>query len=150
MNIILMMHVGFGVICLLSTLWVFVETIHVAPAHLARIRFASWVSAGAMWIAYIIAGYWYISFYPRDKALILKGPWPASHSFFMESKEHFVILLLLAATYLPIATSDDLVHKPDARRLVLGTAGLVFGLALGADFFGAIVGMGVKAALLPG
>jgi uncharacterized membrane protein YwaF len=148
-NVILMAHVLFGLVCLISALWVFVDTLHAADANLGRIRAVSLGVAVAMWIAYLIAGYWYIAFYPTDKAIILKGPWPLAHNFFMESKEHFVIMLLLLVTYLPIAAAGDLVANRGARKVVLWVSGLVFTLALAADSFGAIIAMGVKVALLP-
>ena len=71
-----MTHVLFGLVCLISALWVFVDTLHAADANLGRIRAVSLGAAVAMWIAYLIAGYWYIAFYPAEKAIILKGPWP--------------------------------------------------------------------------
>jgi len=148
-NIILMAHVLCGVSCLIGALWVFVDTVNAAPVHLWRIRAVSLGSAVAMWLAFLIAGYWYILFYPKDKAVILKGPWPMAHNFFMESKEHFVIMLLMAVTFLPIAAASDLAANRSARHVVLWVSGLVVVLALGADFFGAVIGMGVKVALLP-
>ena len=147
-NIILMAHVLFGVVCLISALWVFVDTLHVAEANQGRIRAVSLGAALAMWIGFFIAGYWYIVYYPADKAIILKGPWPSAHNFFMESKEHFVIMLLLLVTYLPIAAAGDLAANRGARQVVLWTSGLVLALALAADAFGAVIAMGVKVALL--
>ena len=148
-NVILMAHVLFGLVCLISGLWVFVDTLHAADANLGRIRAVSLGAAVAMWIAYLIAGYWYIAFYPADKAIILKGPWPFAHNFYMESKEHFVIMLLLLVTYLPIAAAGDLAANRDARKIVLWVAGLVVALAVAADAFGGIIAMGGKVALLP-
>ncbi len=147
-NVILMLHVLFGVLCMIGSLWVFVDTLNVREGNLARIRGVSLIVAVAMWIAYIIAGYWYMGFYAPDKALILKGPWPFAHNVFMESKEHLVMMLLLLATYLPIAAKGRLATNAGARSVVLWTSGLVFALALIADSFGAIIGMGVKVALL--
>jgi len=148
-NLILMLHVLFGMLCLIGSLWVFVDTVHAHPANLARIRGVSLVVAVAMWIAYLVAGYWYIAFYAQDKAIILKGPWPFSHNVFMETKEHLVIMLLLVATFLPIAARANLASSKSARSVVLWTSGLVIALALIADSFGAIIGMGVKVGLLP-
>jgi uncharacterized membrane protein YwaF len=148
-NIILLAHVFFGLICFIAALWVFVDTLHATDTNLGRIRAVSLGAAVAMWIAYLIAGYWYIAFYPADKAIILKGPWPLAHNFFMESKEHFVIMLLLLVTYLPIAAAGDLAANPGARKVVLWVSGLVVALALSADSFGGIIAMGVKVALLP-
>jgi len=143
-----MLHVLFGVLCLVGSLWVFVDTLHAGEGNLARIRSVSLMVAMAMWIAYLIAGYWYVVFYAPDKAIILKGPWPFAHNVFMESKEHLVMMLLLLATYLPIAAQGRLASSAAARAVVLWTSGLVFALALVADSFGAIIAMGVKVALL--
>ena len=57
-------------------------------------------------------------------------------------------MLLLSATYLPIAARGSLASSKSARTVVLWTSGLVVALALVADSFGAIIGMGVKVALL--
>lgn len=149
-NLILMLHVFFGVLCMVAALWVFVDTLHVTEANQGRIRKMSLGVAIAMWIAFLIAGYWYIAFYPGDKAVILKGPWPFAHSFFMETKEHFVIMLLLLVTYLPIAAAGDIASNKGARRVVLWVSGLVAALALAADGLGGIIAMGVKVAFQAG
>jgi len=147
-EIILMAHVVFGVGCLLAAVWLFVDVLNASEANLLRIRRVSWAAAGFMWVAFVIAGYWYVVSYHADKAIILHGPWPFAHSFFMETKEHLVILLLLLATYLPIAAADNLAANRDARRVVLFVAALIIGLALTAEGDGAIIAMGVKMGLL--
>jgi hypothetical protein len=146
--IILMAHVALGVLCLTAALWVFVETLNVTERNLPRIRRASLLVAVSMWLAYLVAGYWYILFYPQDKAIILKGPWPFAHNLYMETKEHLVMLLLLLCTYLPIAAAGRLAASPASRKLLLWTSGLVVVLALVADGFGGMIAMGVKVALL--
>jgi hypothetical protein len=120
-ELILMAHVVFGMACVLS----------------------------AMWLAFLVGGYWYVVFYRVDKAIILKGPWPFAHSFFMETKEHLVILLLLLASYLPIVAANNLAASRDARRVVLWVTGLMVLMALMMDGDGAIIAMGVKVGLLP-
>jgi hypothetical protein len=147
-SIILLLHVGFGVLCLAGALWVFVETLNATEGNLGRIRGASLIVALSMWIAYFIAGYWYVAFYAQDRAIILKGPWPFSHNFFMETKEHLVMMLLLLSTYLPIAATGPVASSLAARTVVLWTSGLVVALALVADGFGGMIAMGVKVALL--
>ena len=147
-EMILMAHVLFGVACLLTTLWVFVDVLNASPANLARIRTLSRVAAVFMWIAFVIAGYWYVVFYKTDKAIILKGPWPFAHSFFMETKEHLVILLLMLVTFLPIAAANNLAANPAASRVVLWVAALVVLLALQMEGQGALIAMGVKMGLL--
>jgi hypothetical protein len=147
-EIILMGHVLFGVACLVTTVWVFVDVLNVSETNLARIQKMSWAAAAWMWMAFLVAGYWYVFFYRADKAIILKGPWPFAHNFFMETKEHLVIMLLMLVTYLPIAAAGNLWVNKDARRVVLWVAGMVVLLALMMEGDGAVIAMGVKVGLL--
>lgn len=147
-EIILMAHVLFGVACVISSVWVFVETLNVSDTNQARIRKMSCAAATSMWLAFLVAGYWYVCFYKADKAVILKGPWPFAHNFFMESKEHLVILLLMLTTYLPIAAAGNLAANQAARRVVLWVAGMMVLLALMMEGDGAVIAMGVKVGLL--
>ena len=147
-ELLLMAHVSFGAGCILAAIWVFVDVLNVSESNQARIRLVSRAAAVFMWIAFVIAGYWYVFDYPADKAIILKGPWPFAHRFFMETKEHLVILLLLLATYLPIAANGNLAANKDARRVVLWVAGLIVLLGLTAEGDGGIIAMGVKVGLL--
>jgi len=149
-ELVLMAHVMFGVACLISTLWVFVDVLNASEANQHRIRRMSCAAAVFMWIAFVIAGYWYVFSYKVDKAIILKGPWPFAHNFFMETKEHLVILLLMLATYLPITAAGNLPANKDARRVVLWVAGMVVLLALMMEGDGAMIAMGVKMGLLAG
>jgi hypothetical protein len=147
-EILLMAHVLFGVACLVTTVWVFVDLLNASAANQGRIRKLSCAAAVFMWLAFLIAGYWYVAFYKADKAIILKGPWPFAHGFFMETKEHLVIILLMLATYLPIAAAGDLTANKNARRVMLWVAGMVVLLALMMEGEGAVIAMGVKVALL--
>jgi hypothetical protein len=147
-ELILMAHVAFGMACMLTTVWIFVDVLHASDTSQARIRNLCRAAAVFMWLAFCTAGYWYVVFYKVDKAIILKGPWPFAHSFFMETKEHLVIMLLLLVTYLPIAANNNLLANQDARRVVLWVAGAIVLLALMMEGEGAIIAMGVKVALL--
>ena len=147
-EIILMLHVVLGVGCLLASVWLFVDALHARAANLPRIRRVSWLAAICMWLAFIVAGYWYVVFYPADKAIILHGPWPQAHAFFMETKEHLVIMLLLLATYLPIAAGNNLAANTAARRLMLWLAAGVALLVLLVEGHGAVIATGVKMGLL--
>jgi hypothetical protein len=145
---VLLGHVFFGVACLITTVWLFVDVLNAREENLARIRWMSRAAAVCMWLAFVVGGYWYVVDYKADKQIILKGPWPFAHNYFMETKEHFVITLLLLATYLPIAASNNLAASKGARRLALCVAALVAVLSLMAEGHGAIISMGVKAGLL--
>lgn len=147
-QLILMAHVFFGMACLVAAVWVFVEALQASPANQARIRKMSWAAAAAMWMAFLIGGYWYVVFYKADKNIILKGPWPFAHNFVMETKEHLVITLLLLATYLPAAVANNLAANRDARQLVLCISGMIALLAVLMEGEGGIIAMGVKVALL--
>ena len=147
-EVVLLGHVLFGVACLLTTVWLFVDVLNAREGTRVRIRWMSRAAAVFLWLAFLVGGYWYVADYKADKNVILKGPWPFAHNFFMETKEHLVITLLLLATYLPIAASHNLAVNKEARRLVLCVTALVAVLALMADGHGAIIAMGVKVALL--
>lgn len=147
-ELILMAHVFFGVGCIIATVWVFVDVLNANEANRVRIQRVSVIAAVAMWLAFLIGGYWYVVFYPADKAVILKGPWPFAHKYFMETKEHLVIMLLLLATYLPIAAANNLAANKNARRLVLWVAALIPLLGLMIEGHGAVIAMGVKVGLL--
>jgi hypothetical protein len=147
-QLLLMTHVLFGVACIVAAVWMFVEVLNASEANLGRIRKMSWTAAVVMWIAFLVGGYWYVVHYKADKAVILKGPWPWAHNFFMETKEHLVIMLLLLVTYLPIAAAANLATDKEARRVALWVTGLVALIALLMDGEGGIIAMGVKVAAL--
>ena len=148
-EVILMSHVLFGIACLIGAVWLFVDVLQASEANLPRIRKMSWAAATVMWIAFVIGGYWYVTSYKVDKAIILKGPWPFAHNLVMETKEHLVIMLLLLVTYLPVVAANNLSTNRDARRLMLWLTGLIVLLALAMDGEGAVIAMGVKVGLLP-
>jgi hypothetical protein len=57
-------------------------------------------------------------------------------------------MLLLLATYLPIAAANNLAANKNARRLVLWVAALIPLLVLMIEGHGAVIAMGVKVGLL--
>ena len=148
-EIILMAHVLFGVGCMTAAVWLFVDVLNAHEGNLARIRKLSWGAAFSMWVTFIVGGYWYVTSYKVDKAIILKGPWPFAHNMIMETKEHLVIMLLLLVTYLPIVAANNLATNKDARKLMLWVTGMITLLALAMDGEGAVIAMGVKVGLLP-
>lgn len=145
---ILLAHAAFGVTGCMAALWVFVEVLNVRPANMRRIQAAALVAAVCMAAAWICGGYWYLHFYPAEKALILKGPWPFAHNFFMETKEHLFFITAILAFLLPVATREKLASNSAARKLVLSLAGLIAITGLAVEGAGAVIGHGVKVALL--
>jgi hypothetical protein len=70
------------------------------------------------------------------------------HGFFMETKEHLFLMLLLLATYLPIAASNNLANNKEARKVALWVAGLIVPISLSMEGSGAVISIAVKVALL--
>ena len=147
-DVILLAHAAFGVTGCMAALWVFVETLNARPANTGRIRTAALVAAVCMAAAWICGGYWYVHFYPAEKAWILKGPWPFAHNLFMETKEHLFFVTAILAFLLPIATRENLSSNSTARKLVLSVAALIAITGLAVEGAGAVIDHGVKIALL--
>lgn len=148
-NFILILHAVFGLLFIMGSLWIFVDMLNISEANATRVRYLSKGMAIMMWLAYLVGGYWYVMYYAPDKAFILKGPWPFAHNFFMETKEHILLMLVLLATFLPILASNDIVKNISARRGMLWTAGVMVAMGISIEGAGAIISMGSKLALLP-
>ncbi len=146
---VLMLHALLGMFFILAAGFVFVDTINAREENLARIRLFSKAVAALMWVTYLVGGYWYVVHYAPEKGYILKGPWPFAHDFFMETKEHVLMGLLLLATFLPIAAGNDLLGSKPARRLVQWVTALLVITGVGVEGAGAIISMGAKVAMLP-
>ena len=145
-DIILFIHPTVGILGLLAALWVFVDTLNASEANAARIRGFANAAAVLMGLAWLFGGYWYVNFYAPEKAMILKGPFPMAHSFFMETKEHLFFIPLILAFYLPFAVRDKLFANKGARNMVLTVAALTVVSAFSIEGAGAMINYGVKVA----
>jgi hypothetical protein len=150
-EIILMLHPMFGVLGVLGSVWVFVDTLNCREENITRIRLASLTVTVLVWLSFLVGGYWYVEYYGVDKAIIKSGPWSFAHGLVMETKEHLFITMLLLSTYLPVAAaSRQLSGSQAARNLVLVTTALIVLLGLAMEGAGAIVALGVKLGLMGG
>ena len=149
-DIILLAHASFGVLGSMAALWVFLEALNARPESAARIRKAALLCAIAMGAAWIFGGYWYVYFYPAEKAIILKGPWPFAHNLFMETKEHLFFITGLLSFYLVVAVRDKIYASAAARKMVLSVSLLIVLTGMAVEGAGAIIDHGVKIALLRG
>ncbi len=144
-----LLHPVFGALGILSTVWLFIETLNARAANVARIWYAAISSALFMIATWIAGGYWYVTYYATDKAIILAGPFPLAHTFFMEAKEHGFFITLILAILLPIVVRDnDLASNAAARRLTLAVAALVFLSAFAIEGAGSVIAMGVRVGLM--
>jgi len=147
-NILLLVHPVTGGLATLAALWIFVDTLNAGESSVARIKNISLICAVLMWLTYFLGGYFYVVYYGVDKAFIKAGPWALGHNFFMEAKEHVFLMLLLLATYLPIAAHNYIPSNKSARKIVLWVAGLIVPTSLAMEGSGAVIGVAVKVALL--
>jgi len=147
-DVVLLAHAAFGAIGCLAALWVFVEALNATPGNTTRIRTAALVTSVCMGAAWICGGYFYVHFYPAEKILILKGPWPLAHNLFMETKEHLFFITGILAFLLPVTTRETLHSHAAARKLVLSVAAMIVITGLAVEGAGAVIDHGAKIALL--
>jgi hypothetical protein len=147
-DVILLAHSTFGVFGILCAAWVFVDALNARAENAGRIRTMAIATAVFMAATWLVGGYWYVRFYPLDKALILRGPWPFAHTVFMETKEHLFFIPLVLSWYLMIAARDALATNALARKMVLCVALLIVLSGLAIEGSGAVINHGVKVALL--
>lgn len=143
-----MPHVIFGVWGVIMTVWLLVEVLNASEKNLRRMKIVSALSAVFNWLAYIWGGWWYVKFYGLDKAKILKGPFPAGHDIFMETKEHVFFILLILATFLPIIIyNNNLFENKNARKLAFVVAILMIILGFGMEGAGSFITQGLRLGL---
>jgi hypothetical protein len=148
-KIILMLHPVTGALAMIATLWLFVEALNASGRNRARLWWSSVIGAVLMAVTAVVSGYWYITYYAADKALILKGPWPIAHNLVMETKEHLFFVTLVLSLLLPIIIShEDIAANRGARILVLVTAGLVVLTAFALEGGGAFISMAVRMSII--
>ena len=147
-DIILFAHPTFGVLGILASVWVLVEALNAGEKNHKRTYYAAMVAASCMTLAFLLGGYWYVTYYAADKAIILKGPWPFAHNFVMETKEHLFFNPLVLALYLPILTRVNLSANRAARTMALTVATLVVLSGLAIEGEGAVINYGVKVAFV--
>jgi hypothetical protein len=149
-DVILLGHATFGILGTLSALWVFVEVLNAREENATRIRTGVTAVVISLSVACVLGGYWYLHFYPAEKAIILQGPWTFAHNLFMETKEHLFFITLILALYLPIAAAEKLYANAGARTMVLCVTLMIVITGLAIEGAGAIIDHGVKVALLRG
>lgn len=147
-ELLLAIHPTTGVLAILTAVWVFVEALNASASNQARLWIASIATLMLMVVTWIAGGYWYVTYYAIDKAIILKGPWPLAHTLVMETKEHLFFITLILCVLLPIVIkTNNIVTNRSARTLVLVVAALIVLSAFTMEGAGAIISMGVRVGL---
>lgn len=146
---VLLLHPTLAMLSVISAIWVIVETINASPSNLNRIKKVSFLVAVFMFLTWVVAGYYYVTFYAPDKAIILKGSWKFAHNLIMESKEHLFFMTLILSFLLPIvASANDIIKNKQSRKLIISVASLIVLSSLMLEGAGSIIAMGVKMGLL--
>jgi len=143
-------HALFGVLTLLSAIWLFVELVEPTKSRILRARTISLALTLFAWITYLVGGYYYVTYYSTSKSIILAGPWTWAHKIVMEAKEHIFFAGLLTATVMPLivwACGEKMIEDKGLRRSTLALLGLLVLGALALDMMGALISMGVRMSL---
>ena len=146
---ILMSHVLFGVLGTLVAVALFFDVLNLSQANIKRVKQLCLAAVVLFVLSYLVGGYWYVVHYAPEKALILAGPWPWAHTYFMEVKEHLFFMIILLALYLPMLVyNKQLLESTGLKVITLTVLGLMVALGLTMDGFGAIIAMGSKVSAL--
>lgn len=146
---LLFLHPALAVFGVIASVWVFVEVLNASEQNRKRINVSSMLVAIFMVLTWITSGFWYITYYSVDKALILKGPWAFAHTILMESKEHIFFGILILALFLPfISRRNNVAENASARILLLTLSVLIILSSLLLESAGATISFAVRMSLL--
>lgn len=146
-DILILTHPVFGMLAILSSVWLLIEAINANKNNRKRMKQASLAIALFMTLALLFGGQWYVTYYPAEKGVILHGAWPFAHNFFMEVKEHLFFIPLILSLYLPIVVRNNtLDNNQTARKIVITSTSIIIMLSLFIEGAGAIINEGAKTA----
>ncbi len=141
---LLLLHPALAIISIILIVWL-ICSIKCNDINEKKIKNLSTLIAILSIFIWIIAGYWYVVFYPTDKAMLIKGSWDFAHKFFMESKEHIFFIFLILSLYLPIVTFTNNIKKNKiVQNLIITIGVLLLVLIFYMDGAGAIISYGSK------
>jgi len=148
-TVVLVFHVLLGTLGSSAALWALVDLKNIQSGSASRIAKAS-LAEFLFTMGSFIAGAWfYILYYPEEKQIILNGPTPEAHTFFMEVKEHIFFILLLLSIYLFIITRNLSVNTDQSQlRIIKIVLRSIFIMGFVMIAFGEFIDMGVKSGLL--
>lgn len=94
-DLVLIAHILLGATLIVLSLLILLEARRPKSTLLKPLAV---LNAAAAWLLLVPSGILYILFYPATKTLVKAGAWPWVHAIFMETKEHWGLLLPIIAT----------------------------------------------------
>jgi hypothetical protein len=148
-TVVLVFHVLAGTLGSSAALWALVDLKNIQNGSAGRIAKAC-LAEFIFTLGSFAAGAWfYIFYYPEEKQIILNGPTPEAHTFFMEVKEHLFFILLLLSVYLLTLTRNlAATTEPAKVRIIKVVLLSIFIMGFVMIAFGEFIDMGVKSGLL--
>lgn len=135
------LHLGAAIIGIDAFLWLLGEVIAGAGSGRRRI-IAAYVGISGFALAWIIGGYYYVTYYgPLVKPVIKAGNAPWAHGIAMEAKEHvFLFAIPLAVTILLLArVGENELKSLKLRKGMIGLIAILVGLGFSVGAFGFII-----------
>jgi len=93
-DLMLYLHIIAGLSIIVLSIVILLQT----QKKSAWLKPLSAITAVLSWLLLLPSALLYIIFYPATKTLIKAGAWPWAHSIFMETKEHWGLLIPIIAT----------------------------------------------------
>ncbi|HEY1047329.1 MAG TPA: hypothetical protein VGF79_12865 [Bacteroidia bacterium] len=147
-TVILVLHVLSGTLGSSAALWAMVDLKNIENGSAKRVSNACMAEFVLTLLSLLAGGLYYVLFYQDEKQIILNGPSPIAHTFFMEVKEHVFFILLLLSLYLFVITRH--LHAAiDVQkiRLIKITLMAIFTLGFLMIGFGEFIDAGVKSGM---
>ena len=143
----LAIHVIIGLIGVIACAGVWINMLKRNPS----LKFLKWSSAVgfiSFIVSWFIGGYYYAIYYGKTvKPLIMKGPYPWAHSFFMEAKEHIFLFLPFLAVALFIALlmlGERIEAEAPLKKALTWLAGVIVVLGISMALSGIIISGAVR------
>ena len=138
-DLILYSHIGVGILIEIAFLWVLIEA---RNKRFKDAKNASLIGAICTWLVVIVGGYYYITFYPPIKTLILASAWPWAHNILMETKEHWIFILAPFTTLLALIigmAGPQAMKNEEMRKFIMRGSILVIVVTLAIAIMGRLI-----------
>ncbi len=141
-------HATFGMLAGFLLVYTYALIHYASEENIKLIRWAGTIGAISAFIGIWLGLDFYLHSYNADKAIIKSGSWAISHAFFMETKEHVLILgiFILILALIMLWTSEPQ-NDESAKKLLKWLLGTLFLGSLFLEGWGAIIAFGLRVGL---